>query len=233
MENTGSVYCPICGSTFDEFAEHGKPARPNARCHKCRSLERHRLVYLYLSGVSSIFRNTYQPVRVLHFAPHRLFYNIFDKLGHVAYIPVDIAPERYNFNGNSPVVKADIMMLPFMDNSFDFILCNHVLEHIPDDRLAMSEMYRVMAPGGFGIFQVPMADIEKTYEDWNLTTPEEREKAFGQHDHVRWYGHDYPERLESVGFKVHEKTCSSMFSEAEIARFALTESENVYHVVKE
>ena len=111
----------------------------------------------------------------------------------------------------------DITDIPFEKDTFDFILCNHVLEHVPDDKLAMSELYRVMKKGGNGIFQVPI-DYGRatTYEDWTITTPEERKKAFGQHDHVRWYGQDYKLRLHEAGFSVHEDDFVKKFSSEDI-----------------
>jgi ubiquinone/menaquinone biosynthesis C-methylase UbiE len=102
-----------------------------------------------------------------------------------------------------PVLKVDITNIPFEDSVFDVILCNHVLEHIPDDLNAMAELYRVLKSGGWGIFQVPLDNRNNsTYEDFSITTPEARQKAFGQKDHVRIYGKDYPDRLRKVGFDV-------------------------------
>lgn len=128
----------------------------------------------------------------------------------------------------SPIVdvKADILDLPFEDNTYDVIICNHVLEHIVDDRKAMSELYRVMKSGGWGIVQVPMKNsLEKTYEDFTITDPKERQKHFGQYDHVRWYGMDYFDRLKSVGFETEINFYSQKFSEAEIKRFGLNKNE--------
>ncbi len=129
---------------------------------------------------------------------------------------------------NSPLadVKADICDLPFADDSFDIILCNHVLEHIPDDRKAMKELYRVMKPGGWGIFQVPQ-DLkrEHTFEDDTITNKKERARIFGQYDHVRIYGRDYFERLRSVGFKVEEVDYTSKLSPEEIEKYRLAKGE--------
>ncbi len=128
----------------------------------------------------------------------------------------------------SPIVdvKADILDLPFPDESFDIIFCNHVLEHIEDDAKAMSELYRVMKPGGWGIFQVPMKNsLEKTYEDFTITDPKERQKHFGQYDHVRWYGMDYFDRLRNAGFETDANSYSQKFSEAEIKKYGLRSNE--------
>ena len=128
----------------------------------------------------------------------------------------------------SPIVdvKADILDLPFDDESFDIVICNHVLEHIEDDRKAMSELCRVMKKGGWGILQVPMKiSSEKSYEDFSITDPKERQKHFGQYDHVRWYGMDYFDRLKSAGFEAEANFYSQEFSDAEIKKFGLSKNE--------
>jgi len=128
----------------------------------------------------------------------------------------------------SPIVdvKADILDLPFEDNSFDMVLCNHVLEHIEDDAKAMSELYRVLKPSGMGIFQIPQdLSLEKTYEDFNITSEEERKKHFGQYDHVRIYGKDYFDRLRKVGFKVEEVNYSKTIANELVDKYRLTKGE--------
>ena len=125
---------------------------------------------------------------------------------------------------NSPIadVKADICNLPFQDNEFNFIICNHVLEHIPDDTKAMQEIYRVLAPGGTAILQVPYkADLEKTFEDNSITDPKERAKIFGQYDHVRVYGMDYFAKLEQIGFVVTAADYTKQVSLQEVERYRL------------
>lgn len=129
---------------------------------------------------------------------------------------------------NSPIadVKADICDLPFQDNEFDFIICNHVLEHIPNDTKAMQEIYRVLAPDGTAILQVPYkADLEKTFEDDSITDPKERARIFGQYDHVRVYGMDYFTKLESIGFKVEAVDYTQNLSSEEIEKYRLPKGE--------
>ena len=139
-------------------------------------------------------------MRVLHVAPERVFYWMFKKLKDIDYWPVDLDPEKYHGRIRK---KVDITDIPFEDNSFDLIMCNHVLEHIPDDRKAMAELYRVLKPKtGIAFLNVPMFNIPATFENPAYNTPELRLKYFGQEDHVRKYGLDYTERLESVGFRV-------------------------------
>jgi ubiquinone/menaquinone biosynthesis C-methylase UbiE len=128
------------------------------------------------------------------------------------------------------MVKEDITKISFPDNSFDIIFCSHVLEHIPDDRLAMRELYRILKPEGFAILQVPIKDvfngrvIDKTYEDFSITTPEGREKAFGQNDHVRVYGRDFKDRIASVGFVVREEKFINSLPAELVERYALLPS---------
>lgn len=129
---------------------------------------------------------------------------------------------------NSPLadVKADICDLPFKDHSFDFILCNHVLEHIPDDTKAMQEIYRVLKPGGTAILQIPQdLSRETTFEDDSITDPKERARIFGQYDHVRVYGRDYFNKLRRLGFEVKEIAYSSQLPKDTIDRYRLAEGE--------
>ena len=136
---------------------------------------------------------------------------------------------------NSPLaeVKADICNLPFKDNEFDVILCNHVLEHIPDDTKAMQELYRVMKGGGMGVFQIPQdLNRESTFEDNTIIDKNERAKVFGQYDHVRVYGRDYFDKLRSIGFKVEEVDYTSTLSAEEITKFCLAKGEIIPVVYK-
>lgn len=185
---------PIDGKSYRKFLPYGyKVKRENALSPGTLSLERHRLMWLYLQQETNFFT---EKLNVLHIAPEQAFYDIFKKMTHLNYITADLS---------SPLadVKADITHLPFTDQTFDVVFCNHVLEHIPDDAKAMSELFRVMKNGGWGIFQVPQnLNLEQTYEDFTITNPTERTRHFGQYDHVRVYGKDYFERLKKAGFTV-------------------------------
>ena len=136
---------------------------------------------------------------------------------------------------NSPLadIKADICNLPFKNNSYDIILCNHVLEHIPNDTKAMQELYRVLKPGGFGVFQIPQ-DLNRasTFEDNSITDKKERAKIFGQYDHVRIYGRDYFNKLRSIGFKVEEVDHTATLSDEEISKYCLAKGEIIPVVYK-
>ncbi len=208
---------PIDGKKFRKLLPYGYgKQRENALSPSTLSLERHRLMWLYLKNETDFF--TAQK-KVLHIAPEQCFIKRFKKLKNLEYITADLY---------SPIVdvKADILDLPFADNSFDVIFCNHVLEHIIDDKKAMQELYRVLKPKGFGIFQIPQdLNLEKTYEDFSITSPEERSKHFGQYDHVRVYGKDYFDRLRSVGFKVEEVSYTEKIAEKLTKKYCLSKNE--------
>jgi len=207
---------PIDNKSFRKFLPYGyEVQRQNVLSPSTLSLERHRLLWLYLTNETNFFTSK---KKVLHMAPEQCFLSRFKKLNH-EYITADI---------DSPIadVKADIVNLPFTDNSFDVVLCNHVLEHIQDDTKAMKELFRVMKKGGMGIFQVPQ-DLNRdvTFEDNSITDPKERAKIFGQYDHVRVYGRDYFDKLRSVGFKVEEVNYSQKVSSELSSRYRLMEGE--------
>ena len=208
---------PIDGKSFKSFLPYGYGTqRNNVLSPSTLSLERHRLLWLYLQNETDFFT---APKKVLHFAPEQAFYKRFRKMKHLDYVTTDL---------NSPLadVKADICDLPFKDNEFDIILCNHVLEHIPDDTKAMQELYRIMKPGGYGIFQIPQ-DVKRavTFEDDTITDKDERAKIFGQYDHVRIYGLDYFDKLRSIGFEVEEVDYTAKLPEVDVKRFCLAKGE--------
>jgi SAM-dependent methyltransferase len=208
---------PIDGKSFKSFLPYGYGTqRNNVLSPSTLSLERHRLLWLYLKNETNFFS---VEKKVLHFAPEQAFYKRFKKMKNLDYVTTDL---------NSPLadVKADICNLPFKDNEFDLILCNHVLEHIPDDKKAMQELYRVMKVGGLGIFQIPQdLNRETTFEDYSITNKKERAKIFGQYDHVRIYGRDYFDKLRSIGFKVDEVDYTSKLSEVNITKYCLAKGE--------
>ncbi len=205
------VICPFCEAAFKEFAPFGKNPRPNARCPKCDSLERHRLIFLFLKVNPGLFPLG-KKLKLLHFAPEQVFFEYFSSRADIEYFPCDINPGQFSFDSNKKITKADVTNIPFEENFFDVIFCNHVLEHIPDDKLAMAELFRVMKKGGWGVFQVPLdSTLQNTYEDPSIISPEGREKAFGQYDHVRIYGQDFTERLKKSGFKVERINISKEF----------------------
>ena len=214
----GETYTdPIDGKSFKRFLPYGyEVQRPNVLSPSTLSLERHRLLWLYLKDETDFF---HKPLKVLHMAPEQCFLSLFKKMKHLDYTTADLY---------SPIVdvKADILDLPFKNDEFDIVFCNHVLEHIEDDAKAMKELFRVMKPGGMGIFQVPQEiSREKTYEDAEIKTPEEKAIHFGQYDHVRIYGKDYFERLRSAGFKVKEIDYSKKLSPELVEKYCLAKGE--------
>lgn len=208
---------PIDGKSFKMFLPYGYGTqRSNVLSPSTLSLERHRLLWLYLKNETDFFTKS---IKVLHFAPEQAFYKKFRKHPNLNYTTTDL---------NSPLadVKADICDLPFKDNSYDVILCNHVLEHIPDDTKAMKELYRILKPGGMAILQIPQdLNRAKTFEDDSITDKKERSRIFGQYDHVRIYGRDYFDKLRSIGFKVDEVDYTNHLSDHEIKRYCLAKGE--------
>lgn len=210
---------PIDGKSFRKFLPYGYgKQRKNALSPSTLSLERHRLMWLFLKTETDFFTSK-KKKKVLHIAPEQCFLDIFRKQNNLDYITSDI---------ESPIadIKADICNLPFKDNSFDVIFCNHVLEHISNDTKAMQELYRVLKQGGMGIFQIPQdTSREKTFEDNSITDKKERTKIFGQYDHVRVYGRDYFEKLRSIGFDVEEVDFTKKIAPEKLERFCLMKGE--------
>lgn len=208
---------PIDNKSFRKFLPYGyENQRDNVLSPSTLSLERHRLLWLYLKNETDFFINH---KKVLHFAPEQAFYKLFRKQKNLDYTTTDL---------NSPLadVKADICNLPFKDNEFDVILCNHVLEHIPDDTKAMQELYRVLKKGGMAILQIPQ-DVSrgKTFEDNSITDRKERAKIFGQYDHVRIYGRDYFDKLRSIGFIVIEEDYTQKIDAELVNKYRLAKGE--------
>lgn len=208
---------PINGKSYRKFLPYGYvKQRDNALSPGTLSLERHRLLWLYLNNETNFFSKT---LKVLHIAPEQCFYNLFKNLKNINYTTFDL---------NSPLadIKGDICNLPFKENSFDFILCNHVLEHINDDKKAMKELYRVLNKNGTAILQVPINQkSSKTFEDSSIVDKKERIEKFGQYDHIRLYGLDYFKKLESFGFKVDPLKYSKEFTESKIIKYGLIKDE--------
>jgi SAM-dependent methyltransferase len=203
--------CPICGWRLREFATSDTGV-VNSVCPYCWSSERHRLLWLYLT-------REFKPAgRVLHFAPERGIARQLARREGVEYVTVDLAPGR-------AMMTADLVELPFTDQQFDLVLCSHVLEHVPDDRRAMREIRRVLRPGGHAILQHPIDEgREQTFEDWSKTTPEERDAAFYQFDHVRIYGRDFAERLAESGLSAELVRYADRVPESERERFRLVQA---------
>jgi SAM-dependent methyltransferase len=218
------VKCLLCRGQFVTFLPFGQPPRANALCPRCGSLERTRLYWKYLQSKSDFFR---KPKRVLHVAPERILFEKFSAAANLTYVPVDKFESGYRYPAGTRNV--DVTDMRFPDDYFDFVLCSHVLEHVPDDRKAMRELFRVLKPNGFAILQVPWdRNRESTYEDLTITDPHERVKAFGQQDHVRIYGRDYVKRLEDAGFRVAIERPADELSPLQRFRYGFRESEVLF-----
>ncbi len=214
---------PINNKSYSYFFPYGyNKQRKNALCPGTFSLERHRLLWLYLKKETDFFNSNN---KILHFAPEQCFHKFF-KFFFKNYTTTDL---------NSPIVdiKADICNLPFNDNSFDYILCNHVLEHIYDDDKAMKEIFRVLNKNGIAILQVPI-DIKNdlTHEGRDIDDKEVRNKLFGQYDHLRMYGLDYFKKLKKVGFDVKNIDYLSKLTKEEIEKFSLTNAGTIPVCIK-
>jgi len=174
--------------------------RRAGRCHKCGAFDRENLIFLYLRDFLHLI-NDQKDVAILHIAPEKHLTELMLKQGYRQYVCGDKFTEGYQYPAH--VVDLDILELSYDADTFDLVLCNHVLEHIPDDAAAMRELCRVLKPGGQALLQVPVsATLAATYEDANITESKARELAFGQFDHVRIYGQDYAQRLQQQGFQV-------------------------------
>jgi SAM-dependent methyltransferase len=218
------VECPVCRKHFRSFLPYGNRGSSNRLCPGCLSLERHRLIWLYLKHFTTFFNDN---IKVLHIAPEQPFIYRFKKSKNLNYQTADLLSPIADMHFN-------IMKIPLDDNVYDVVLCNHVLEHVEDDIAAMKELYRIIKPGGWAILQVPIDMQQKfTYEDKTITDPKEREKAFGQYDHVRLYGLDYSQRLKSAGFEIEHFDINKYLTPESIARYRLDVSEQLYIARKE
>lgn len=216
---------PIDGRGYRKFFPYGygEHQRENALSPGTNSLERHRLLWLYLKEETDFFSAS---KKVLHIAPEQCFYGRFRKMKNLDYTTADL---------NSPLadISLDVQNMQLPDNTYDVVFCNHVLEHVPDDHKALCEIKRVLKPGGMAIMQVPMnMEWEKTLEDPRITDPKERHRLFGQYDHLRMYGQDYPERLKAAGFKVKIIDYKQKLKPELFAKYALPLGEKLYVCTK-
>jgi SAM-dependent methyltransferase len=212
-----TVACPCCGSTYRKFHALGLE---NRMCWSCGSLERDRLLWLLFDRRPQMLA---PGMRILHVAPERALQPRLDSLPGVEYVAGDL-DARYAHD------RIDVTALGFSDDSFDAILCNHVLEHVPDDERAIRELRRVLRPGGWAILLVPLVDRATTDEDPGVTDRAERVRRFGQHDHVRQYGWDYLDRLEKAGFDVSDERLDREIDDRTAERYRLRHPQRIEHL---
>ena len=208
--------CPICDSNLRTFLALQRPY--HAWCPVCRSLQRHRLVWLYLNRKTDLFDKT--PKRMLHFAPEPALMEAVSSQSYIDYLTADL----YDLNA---MVAMDISNIQYPDASFDVIYCSHVLEHVPDDRLAMQELRRVIKDDGWAVIIVPIVS-DVTIEDPTVSDPLERERLFGQVDHVRVYGPDVEDRLMDAGFQVTRTSTLDVATDEEAQYFGLDLNDKIF-----
>lgn len=216
-----NVECNVCDKSYRKFLSYGygNGHRPNVLCPKDLTLERHRLMWMYLKDHSDFFTAKSD---VLHIAPEQCFHKKFKAQENLNYLTGDL---------ESPIADLhfDLHKIPLEDNKFDVVFCNHVMEHVDDALQCMKELHRVMKPGGWGILQVPQDfSRELTYEDPSIVTPEDREKHYWQYDHVRLFGMDYPQWLEKAGFEVETFDVNDHLKPDQIERFRINPKEMLY-----
>ena len=208
--------CPLCGKRYRKMLPYGYVTqRENALCPHCLSLERHRLLWLYLERETELFESL---PRLLHIAPEVCL------MRHLKP-RYKSSPEHYQTADlESPLADLhfDIQQIPLTDESFDVVICNHLMEHVEDDRKAMRELHRILKKGGWGVLLSPV-DLKRqtTFEDDTITDPEERTRIFGQYDHRRLYGNDFADRLREAGFEVEDLDYAASLSDEERTRYAL------------
>ena len=223
-----NVHCNCCDGRFITFLPFGLIKRANASCPNCGSLERHRLHWHFMVNRTNLL-NSKKVLRILHVAPEAVFYNKFNDNPLFDYVPCAKFGAGYTDEYPAKTIDVDITDIRFEENSFDVIYCSHVLEHVTDDLKAMKEFYKVLKPGGWAMLQVPLDKSRlKTYEDFSITDPKERERAFGQYDHVRVYGMDYIERLKLAGFEVNQINYTSEFTGNEIFSNGFQKGEDIF-----
>jgi SAM-dependent methyltransferase len=207
----GRFVCPICETAADAFLPFGLAQRPDAQCPSCGSIERHRMLWLYLRDFTDHLE---RPCRVLHTAPEPALAARLRRIHGRGYVAVD----RFDPAAD---VAADLKALPFSDGAFDLVLSSHVLEHVAHDRPAIAELARVLTPGGRALVMVPYDPERPTYEDPSITTPEGRMAAFGHPFHHRIYGRDLPDRLRAAGLEARVFATRDLFDAAARKHFRL------------
>ena len=210
-------FCPCCNSHVRRFCPYGVTPRPEARCPVCGALERHRLATLFLGERDDLLDNT---GRVLHVAPEPPVARLLRRCAATAYVSVDLIAD-------DTMVQADLTRMPFGSRSFDGIYCSHVLEHVPRDQDAMVELHRILRPGGWAVFQIPVTR-DVTFEDPTIQSPKLRRRLFGQSDHVRHYGRDVADRLARARFSVTAERPQRQLDAEAMTRFGLNETEDIF-----
>ena len=195
-------------------------------CLVCDSLERDRLMWMYLEMKTDLYK---KQVKMLHVAPERIFYKKFKKTPNIEYFPVDKFPAPYP----AGTKYMDLLDHKFPPESFDVIICNHVFQYIEQDLHAMRAVHNLLKKDGWAILQVPIDwNRESTFEDFTITDPAQREKIFGLREHVRWYGRDYGSRLENAGFEVKKDDFITEFTTEDLTHFGLWKGQPIWYCTR-
>jgi SAM-dependent methyltransferase len=237
----GRYYCNVCDSSLKKFIPAGYSNKAienldiigagyysNDVCPVCDSSYRTRAVVALLEDMQL----TYHDKRILHIAPEQGLYDYFTKKSPLNYVCGDINPEKYSHFAST--VFVDLTKISFPSESFDLIICNHVLEHIPDDEKAMGEIFRVLSKGGRAVLQVPVSTkLKQTLEDDSVDTPEKRLVEYGQDDHVRVYTQsDYLQKLTDAGLMVSVTNTKNLIKDAKHEKLAMDKREDLFLCVK-
>ena len=218
-QDVPKAYCAACGATVSRRFRPGPDGRPEASCPRCGSLERHRFLSLLLGVLAPELRGLDTVVEI---APSKQSTVLIERLGARHRISLDAG-----FDAREVDALASLTHLPLRDGSVDLLVCYHVLEHVPDDCTAMSEIARVLSPRGLALIEVPIKMGCATDEDPSAT-PEERVRRFGQRDHVRWYGDDFDDRLSAAGLSSVRVTPPALVGDAAVEWFRLMPHEMVW-----
>ncbi|SEW10854.1 class I SAM-dependent methyltransferase [Chitinophaga arvensicola] len=225
-----NVSCPCCEQSFSRFLPIGVDQRPGM-CPRCRSNERDRALWLYMQRTPDFIR---AGKRLLHIGPEAIFYRYFKELKGLDYVPADKFAPSFERTYPGDTIYLDIVHMPEMaDDSFDVILCSHVLEYIKEDRKAISELFRVLKPGGIALIQVPIKPgLKVTHEDDSITSPEQRALVYGDPGHIRYYGEDYARKLIEAGFETIFIPFRKLFSAKDIQEYGLVGTDDFQLVRK-
>lgn len=215
-------YCPVCRRDVESF-NPGPNGRPDATCPICGALERHRFLALVLEGLAPWLSGVDMAADV---APSRQMTPQLKRLCPRGYFSMDFDPAA---DGRPVDVRTSITALPLPNACADFVICYHVLEHVPDDRAAMSEIARVLKPAGMALIQVPWRGNRDTDEDPTVPV-EDRVKRFGQADHVRYYGRDFDDRLRDSGLDVTRFTPHGVLGQRGCELMRLSPAEAIWAV---
>lgn len=219
-----TYYCPCCHTGLRKLLPFY--GTENTRCPNCNSIARYRLYWLYLKRKTDLFHSRR---KILHFAPEAALSRNLKKMPNLNYITADLLASFIDNMCVKPDVIMDVCNIKFPSNTFDVVLCNHLLEHVPDDRKAMCEVYRVLKPDGWALMQVPInEELSETHEDPAIVSKSDRAHHYGNPDHLRLYGKDYKSKLESVGFKVKTKNYIYELDPQEIDKYQLIDKETLY-----